>query len=150
MSNKELNPKQVEILNSTFLGNLSTLRHNDGYISTNPVSFHWTGEEIEISTLKSRMKYKNLVADPRATFCVIVPQNHMSYVEVRVSVRFVDDPEASLMRESFFRITGEYPPEDLDPPGSERVMLFLKPEQVSSPKLYGGRLDDYAEGGTER
>ena len=53
MSTKELNPGQVEILNSTFLGNLSTLRHSDGYISTNPVSFHWTGEEIERSPLCS-------------------------------------------------------------------------------------------------
>ena len=150
MTKKALDQKQVEILNSTFLGCLSTLRHNDGLISTNPVSFHWTGEEVEISTLKSRMKYKNLVTDPRATFCVIDPKNHMSYVELRGKVRLVDDPDASLMRESFHRITGEYPPEDLDPPGSERVMIFLKPEQVSSPVLYAGRLDDYAEGGTER
>ncbi|MEM1114007.1 MAG: pyridoxamine 5'-phosphate oxidase family protein [Pseudomonadota bacterium] len=150
MSRKELTERQIAVLNATFLGCLSTLRQKDGFVSTNPVSFHWTGEEVEISTLKNRMKYKNLVADSRATFCVIDPANHMNYVELRGSVRFVDDPGGAMMRERFYALTGEYPPDDLDPEGAERVMIYLLPEQVSSPVLYAGRLDDYADSGTQR
>lgn len=44
------------ILAATFIGALSTIRHNDGRITSNPVSFIWNGKEFEVSTLKSRMK----------------------------------------------------------------------------------------------
>ena len=50
-----VNESHEELLNSTFIGTLSTVRHNDGRISTNPVSYIWNGQEIEISTLKGRM-----------------------------------------------------------------------------------------------
>ena len=90
---------------STVIGCLSTLRHTDGRISTNPVSYRWNGAEIEISTLKERMKYKNMVADPRATLCVVSPRDPMHYVE----------------------------------------LIYLTPEQVSSPLLYGGQFDDFGE-----
>jgi PPOX class probable F420-dependent enzyme len=130
-----------QILTSTFLGALSTIRHNDGRISTNPVSFLWNGQELEVSTLKGRMKYKNLVANPAATLCVIHPQNPMSYVEVRGTVRLVDDPDREYLRHQFNTLMNEDPPEDMDPPEAERVTIYLRPEQVSSPVLYGGRFD---------
>ena len=62
-----IKPQHEEVLASTVIGCLSTLRHKDGRISTNPVSYRWNGSEIEISSLKGRMKYKNMVAEPRAT-----------------------------------------------------------------------------------
>ena len=136
-----INEQHEEILHSTFLGVLSTLRHNDGRISTNPVSFLWNGEEVEISTLKSRMKYKNLVANPAATICVTHPTNHMRYVEIRGTVRIVDDADRQYLRYQFKKLSGEEPPEDMDPPDAQRVIIYLRPEQVSSPVLYGGRFD---------
>ena len=136
-----LTQRQESILASTFIGALSTIRHNDGCIATNPVSFIWNGQEMEMSTLKSRMKYKNVVANPSATICVISPENHMAYVEIRGTVRTVDDPDREYLRYNFMKLSGEEPPEEMDPPGSERVTLYLRPEQVSSPVLYGGRFD---------
>ena len=133
--------KHEAILATNFLGTLSTIRHNDGRVSTNPVSFIWNGKEIEISTLKGRMKYKNLLANPSATICVISPKNPMSYVEIRGTVRLVDDPDREYLRYQFKKLSGEDVPEDMDPPGAERVTLYLQPEQVSSPVLYGGRFD---------
>lgn len=141
-SSSLVSEKHEAILATTFLGALSTIRHNDGRISTNPVSFIWNGEEMEISTLKNRMKYKNLLVNPNATICVMSPQNHMQYVEMRGTVRMVDDPNREYLRHSFIQISGQEPPEDMDPPGSERVTLYLRPEQVSSPLMYGGRFDD--------
>lgn len=130
------------LLRSNFIGLLSSIRHNDGLISTNPVGFVWDGERIRISTLKSRLKYKNLVADPRVTFCLMSPQNIMSYIEVRGYALLEDDPDRSFSRLQFMAGSGgQEPPADLDPPHAERAIITIRPQQVSSPKLYGGRFD---------
>ncbi len=139
-----LNDRQTSVLTSTFIGILSTLRHSDGRISSNPVSFIWNGSEVEISTLKSRMKYRNLVANPSATFCVVAPDDHMRYVEIRGTARLVDDPDKSYLRSAFRQLTGDDPPPDLDPPEAERVTIYIRPEQVSSPAMYGGRFENNA------
>lgn len=129
------------LLRSNFVGLLSTIRH-DGLISTNPVGFVWDGERIRISTLKSRLKYKNLVADPRVTFCLISPQNIMSYIEVRGYAELEDDTDRSFSRTQFkYGSGGQEPPADLDPPEAERAIIIIRPQQVSSPTLYGGRFD---------
>jgi PPOX class probable F420-dependent enzyme len=136
-----------ELLRSTFFGMLSTIRHTDRLISTNPVGFVWDGESIRISTLKSRLKYRNVLANPLAAFCVISPKNPMSYVEVRGHAAVHDDPDRSFARLQFMTGSGgQEPPADMDAPHAERVIIQLLPHQVSSPKLYGGRFDDMAEG----
>ena len=136
---KPLTDAQESILKTTFIAMLSTIRERDGRVSTNPVTFLWDGSEIGISTLKNRVKYKNLVANPQATVCIISPEDHMQYVEIRGSVRLVDDPDRSYLRHNFMTLMGVEPPDDLDPPEAERVTIYLRPEQVSSPVLYGGR-----------
>lgn len=141
MTSVTLTDDQEEILRTTFIAMLSTVRHNDGRISTNPVSFLWDGQEVGISTLKNRMKYKNLVANPQATACIISPDDHMRYVEIRGVVRLEDDPDKSYLRKNFMTLMGVEPPPDMDPPEAERATLYLRPEQVSSPVLYGGRFN---------
>lgn len=141
MSASLITPAHEDILKTTFIALFSTIRHKDGYISTNPVNYFWNGEAFEISTLKNRVKYLNLVAQPQATLCVVSPRDFMKYVEVRGRVELKEDPDRSLMQAGFRRVTGIDPPADLDPPGSERVMIYLYPEQVSSPAVYGGRFD---------
>lgn len=134
------------LLRSNFVGLLSTIRHADGLISTNPVGFVWNGETIRISTLKSRLKYRNLQENPLATFCVMSPKNLMSYIEVRGTAILIDDKDRSFAREQFMLGSGGMePPADMDAPGAERVIIQLRPQQVSSPRLYGGRFDDIAE-----
>ena len=134
-----------ELLRSNFVGWLSTIRKKDGLISTNPVGFVWNGETIRISTLKSRLKYENIRANPLATFCVMSPKNLMSYVEVRGHATVIDDPDRSFAREQFMLGSGGIePPADMDAPNAERVIILLQPQQVSSPNLYGGRFDDMA------
>lgn len=41
------------------LAMVSTIGYKDGLISTNPVTFDWDGEHVRLSTLKSRVKYRN-------------------------------------------------------------------------------------------
>ena len=128
------------ILDENSLGMMTTMRHSDGRIPSNPVGYVWDGQSVRVSTLKSRMKYKNLVANPIITFCVVAQDDLTRYVELRGHATLEDDLDGSFLRLQFLRQSGgEEPPADLDPPGAERVTIRIHPEQVSSPELYGGR-----------
>ncbi|MBW2269225.1 MAG: pyridoxamine 5'-phosphate oxidase family protein [Deltaproteobacteria bacterium] len=131
-----------EILSDNTEGTLSTLRKKDGLISSNPVGFVWDGQRVRISTLKSRVKYRNLIANPLVTLCVVSHRDLMQYVEIRGHASIEEDPNGSFFREQYRRGTGGLePPEGIDPPDAERVTITIHPRQVSSPSLYAGRLD---------
>lgn len=128
------------LLQESFFGVLTTIRAKDGLLSSNPVGFVWDGQHIRISTLKSRLKCQNLAADDRVAFCVVSRTNIMDYVEIRGHASLQDDEDCSFFRRQFMAGSGgAEPPEDLDAPGAKRVVITIHPQQVSSPKLYGGR-----------
>ena len=142
-------PKEIEIpeahqalLAAHNYGLLSTIRKKDGLISTNPVSYVWDKEQacVLISTIKSRLKYVNLQANPTVSFCVINASDHTKYVELRGFASLEDDTDRSFLRRQFRETSGgEEAPADLDPPEAERVIVRIHPQQSSSPLLYGGR-----------
>ncbi len=130
------------LIASTKFGVMSTVRHSDGMISSNPVGYFWDGEIIRISTLKSRVKYQNLLADSRVALCIVNAGNVMDYIEIRGHATLEDDPQRDFFRCQFMAGSGGVePPEDIDPPGAERVIITIHPNRVSSPLLYGGRFD---------
>ena len=131
----------VGILETALLATVSTISHRDGLISSNPVGFDWDGEYVRVSTLKSRVKYRNLLANPQITFCAVDPKVATRYLEVRGYAQLSDDPEGALNRKLFRRMSGKEWPPDLDEPGAERVVIKIVPTQVSAPTIYGGRLD---------
>jgi PPOX class probable F420-dependent enzyme len=126
------------ILETALTAMVSTIGHKDGLISTNPVAFDWDGEYIRLSTLKSRVKYRNLLANPQITFCALDAEDLSRYIEIRGHAKVSEDPDGSLNRTLFNRMTGKEWP-DLDEPGAERVIVKIVPRQVSAPALYGGR-----------
>lgn len=129
-----------QLLEENSLGIMTTIRHSDGRMSSNPVGYVWTGEALGVSTLKSRMKYRNLLSNPMITLCVIANDDLTRYVEIRGHATLEDDEDRSFLRRQFIRQSGgDEPPDDMDPPGAERVTIWIHPEQVSSPVLYGGR-----------
>jgi len=134
----ELPEAHREIIAANTIGVMSTLREKDGRISTNPVGYLWDGESVRISTVKNRVKYHNLLANPMVTFCVVDREDHMRYVEVRGFATIEEDPDRSFL-DSTFVAAGMEPPAELDPPGTERVIVRIHPQQSSSPYLYGGR-----------
>lgn len=127
-----------DILKKAIWGMVTTIRHKDGLPSTNPVSIDWNGEVIRFSTLKQRVKYRNLEKNPVLTVCVMDPQDMTRYIELRGHAELEDDPDGSLNRAIYRRLMGEE--FTLDEPGAERVIVTLIPEQVSAPLLYGGQL----------
>lgn len=139
MPNTTIPDTHLPILETAIQGMLSTIRYQDGLISTNPVGFDWDGEFVRISTLKARVKYRNLLANPLVAFCVLDPLSPARYVEIRGTAEITEDPHGELNRKMYKRHTGK--DFDLDEPGAERVIIKIIPLQVSTPKLYGGRLD---------
>ncbi|MDP6978006.1 MAG: PPOX class F420-dependent oxidoreductase [Myxococcota bacterium] len=129
-----------ELLREQHFGFLTTLRP-DGMLSTNPVGFLFDGERVRISTLGNRFKVRNLRADPRVAFCVQSASNPMDYIEIRGKATIADDPDRSFFRAQFMDGAGSEPPDDIDPPDAERVIITLHPQRVSAPQLYGGRFD---------
>ena len=129
-----------QILSANVLGVLSTVRAKDGLISSNPVGYVLEGERVCISTAKHRVKYRSLVADPRVCFCVVDHADPTRYVELRGHATLEDDPGSEFLRRAFPQMSGGAEmPEDLDAPGTERVVVRIHPHQSSSPRVYGGR-----------
>ena len=135
----ELPESHRDILAVNTIGVMSTIRKKDGRISTNPVGYLWDGECVRISTIKDRVKYHNLLENPMITLCVVDREDHMRYVEVRGFATIQEDLDRSFLRSTFVAAGMEEPPENLDPPGTERVIVRIHPEQSSSPYLYAGR-----------
>jgi PPOX class probable F420-dependent enzyme len=137
----------VGILETALMAMVSTISRRDGLISTNPVGFDWDGEYVRLSTLKSRLKYGNLVANPQITFCVVDPAAPTRYIEIRGYAELSEDPERALSRKLVGRASGEEM--DLDEPDAQRVIIKIVPTHVSTPTLYGGRLDQRAAASVE-
>jgi PPOX class probable F420-dependent enzyme len=132
----------LDIVEQEFLAMVSSIRHQDGLISTNPVSIEWDGEYVRFSTLKQRVKYKNLLANPQITLCITSSKDTTRYIEIRGKAELTDDPQGAFQQAMWKRFTGEdqFP---YDPPGAERVIVKIIPLQVSTPSLYGGQLKSY-------
>jgi PPOX class probable F420-dependent enzyme len=136
----EIPESSRQILEANGLGILTTIRAKDGLPSSNPVGYVWDGQAVGISTLASRVKYKNLLADPAVAFCVVDREDHTHYVELRGHATLEPDPDRSFLDRQFRRQSGgQGAPKDLDAPGEQRFVIWIHPEQVSSPMLYGGR-----------
>jgi PPOX class probable F420-dependent enzyme len=122
-----------------FQATVSTVRHRDSLISTTPVTFDWDGEFVRFSTLKSRVKYKNLLDNPQITLCIISPSDFTRYIEIRGTAELTDDPGGEFNLAIFQRLTGmeEFP---YDGPDAQRVTVKIIPSQISTPSLYGGQL----------
>jgi PPOX class probable F420-dependent enzyme len=123
----------VDILQSCCYPVVSTLRP-DGMLSSNPVSMVWDDDNIRFSTLKDRMKYRNLLADPRISLCIAHPDNPLHYIEVRGYAELEDDTTRSFVNQIAKKYMGvdEYP---FDPPGAPRVTVTVRVEQISTPLM---------------
>ena len=132
------------ILENARLAVVSTISYKDGLISTNPVGFDWDGAYVRISTLKSRVKYRNLVANPQITFCALDPAMGTRYIEIRGYAELSDDPASELPKKVAGRAGGKGWTPEMDGQGAERVIIKILPTQVSTPTLYGGQLDQRA------
>jgi len=121
------------ILTDLPIGHMATIRA-DGLISVNPVGLMWDGEFVRVSTVKTRVKYKNLVNDPRVSISIPHRNNPNVYVEIRGVAELTDDPDRSFINSiaRHYMNVDEYP---FDQPGDERVTIKICAQQVSAPPI---------------
>ena len=62
-------------LDKHFLAMLTTIR-TDGMLSTNPIGYVWDGRRIRVSTLKSRMKCRNILGMTGYVLRTVAHQSH--------------------------------------------------------------------------
>ena len=115
------------------IGHLATVRR-DGRLSVNPVALLFDGQRIRVSTTKTRVKYHNLLADPRVALSVPKRDNPNIYIEVRGTAQVEDDVDRRFIDQIAVAYMGQ-DTYDLDPPGTERVVVTIDAEQVSMPEI---------------
>ncbi len=124
----EIPPSHYDILEGKNFAQVAAVMPN-GSLANNVVSFHWDGEYVRFSTLKSRQKYKNLVADQRVAVCIVDPENAWRYLEIRGRVEIEDDKDCAFINSiaKKYMNQDEYP---FDRPGDERVTFTVIPSRV--------------------
>jgi PPOX class probable F420-dependent enzyme len=112
-----------------------TTMRPDARMSTNPMAVV-LGDDgiIRLSTITSRRKVRNLLADDRISICVVQPDNLNRYVEVRGRAVLEPDPDRTFIDSIAQRYmdVDRYP---FDRSDDERVIISLVPEHVSSPTI---------------
>ena len=85
------------------------------------------GDSVVFSTIKGRLKTRNMARDPRVSLLVIDKEKGR-YVEIRGTVEITEDPEKRLLYEMYDRYMGgiQPPPE----PDAERLIVRITPQKV--------------------
>ena len=99
----------------------------DGAPQASVVWVRRDGGDVLYSTVKSRRKYRNLVADPRTSLVIYEAGNPYEYLEIRGRVTITDDPDGELIEELAQKYTGE---SFQDAPGNQRVIVRVSPSHV--------------------
>ena len=93
---------------------------------------YWDGR-IAISTTKQRVKYRNLVRDPRLAVCVMTEPLAQEYVTVRGTAEIIDDDSIWPITEAIVRryVSEERVQARIKQLRAEdRIIISLKPERV--------------------
>ena len=124
----EIPESHYDILEGKNFAQVAVVMPN-GSLANNIVSFNWDGEYLRFSTLKSRQKYKNLVADQRVAVCIVDPENAWRYLEIRGRVEIEEDKDRTFINSiaKKYMDMDEYP---YDRPDDERVTFTVIPSRV--------------------
>jgi PPOX class probable F420-dependent enzyme len=117
----------VDLLSQPLVGVLTTIGA-DGLPQSTGLWFLLADGELRMSVRTDRQKYRNLLANPKATLFVLDPQNSARTLEIRGEVEIRPDPDKA-HAESFGPVYGSaasaWDPEDVS-----RVVLVLQPRRV--------------------
>ena len=85
------------------------------------------GHTVVFSTIKGRLKTRNMMRDPRVSLLVI-DREEARYVEIRGTVEITEDPEKRLLYEMYDRyMAGVAPPPE---PDAERLIVRITPDKI--------------------
>lgn len=121
-----LNDAARDVLDGPHIAAIAT-SNADGRPQSSVVFVKRDGDAVVFSTIKGRLKTRNMVRDPRVSL-LVVDKAKGRYVEIRGTVEITDDPEKRLLYEMYDRYMGGIapPPE----PDAERLIVRITPEKV--------------------
>lgn len=84
------------------------------------------GDTVVLSTIKGRLKTRNMMRDPRVSLLVL--GRSAGYVEIRGTATISEDPEKTLLYEMYDRyMGGATPPPE---PEEDRLIVRITPEKL--------------------
>jgi PPOX class probable F420-dependent enzyme len=127
MSDTTTIPSEFEDLLQTGVATLATIS-SGGFPQLTAVWFIYEGGDVKVSLNKSRAKYRFLLANPKATFFIIDPQNPMRTLEIRGDALVEDDDDYIAAD----RIGAKYGADmrSFDGPGVGRAIVTIKAVKV--------------------
>ncbi|WP_372665410.1 PPOX class F420-dependent oxidoreductase [Amycolatopsis kentuckyensis] len=114
-----------EVLDGPHTAVLAT-SNADGRPQSSVIFVKRDGDTVVFSTIKGRLKTRNMERDPRVS--LLVSTNPGRYVEVRGAVEITADPEKVLLHEMYDRyMGGKTPPPE---PDAQRLIVRIVPEKL--------------------
>jgi PPOX class probable F420-dependent enzyme len=121
-----LNEAAREVLDLPHFAVLAT-SNDDGRPQSSVIFVKRDGDTVVFSTIKGRLKTRNMARDPRVSL-LVVDKERGRYVEIRGSVEITDDPEKRLLYEMYDRYMGGTPPPP--EPDAERLIVRIRPDKL--------------------
>jgi PPOX class probable F420-dependent enzyme len=121
-----LNEAAREVLDGPHFAVLAT-SNADGRPQSSVIFVKRDGEFVVFSTIKGRLKTRNMARDPRVSLLVIDKEKG-HYLEIRGTVKITEDPEKRLLYEMYDRYMGGMPPPP--EPEAERLIVRIRPDKV--------------------
>jgi PPOX class probable F420-dependent enzyme len=121
-----LNEAAREVLDGPHFAVLAT-SNADGRPQSSVIFVKRDGDTVVFSTIKGRLKTRNMARDPRVSL-LVVDKEKGRYVEIRGSVEITDDPEKRLLYEMYDRYMGGTPPPP--EPDAERLIVRIMPDKL--------------------
>src|SRR4051794_23448765 len=119
-----LNHAAREVLDGPHIAAIAT-SNADGRPQSSVVFVKRDGDTVVFSTIKGRLKTRNMARDPRVSL-LVVGNEKGRYVEIRGTVEITEDPEKRLLHEMYDRYMGGTPPPP--EPDAERLIVRIPRE----------------------
>ena len=122
----ELSDVAREVIDGPHIAILAT-SNRDGRPQSSVIFVKRDGDTAVFSTIKGRLKTRNMTRDPRVSLLVLDTKTGR-YVEIRGTVDITEDPEKTLLHEMYDRyMNGATPPPE---PDAERLIVRIAPEKL--------------------
>ena len=121
----QLNDASKKLLDAPHTAVLATT-NADGHAQSSVIFVKRDDETVVFSTIKGRLKTRNMQRDPRVSLLVLANVGH--YIEIRGRVEITEDPEKVLLHDMYNRyMGGKTPPPE---PDAERLIVRITPEKL--------------------
>ena len=120
----------IRLLDGRNYAVLATL-NADGSPQTSAMWVGRDGNDLLLSTVQGRVKYRNMLRDPRVSVTVHDAADPENYVELRGRAMITPDPGGRLDNRLSWKYDGK--DKDPDPPGAVRVVVRVGVDRAAGP-----------------